>query len=70
MIFYLDLLPGDFHPQSMSEGSIRVRRTCLTFEEIKFVDEPLNFDFEKSGNTGRATMGMRFKNNFTAWREV
>ena len=21
-------------------------------------------------NTGRATMGMRFKNNFKAWREV
>ena len=21
-------------------------------------------------NTGRATMGMRFENNFTAWREV
>ena len=34
-------------------------RTPMTFE--------MTFDPQI---TGRATMGMRFKNNFTAWREV
>ena len=37
---------------------------------ITFVDESQNFDFEKHRSLARTTMGMRFKNNFTVWREV
>ena len=47
-----------------------VNNKMTSVVEITFVDESLNFDFKIVENTCRATMGMRFKNNFTAWREV